>query len=166
MKTLFGTPFAEYLFPALIWLLALGFLLLAAGFSPMSREVPILVGWATLGLTTVDLFSRTRVRAAEALARWLNPGVRVADPKADKATSRPRLAMAVGGIVGFVAALVLAGVLCAVPVFLFVALFWGGKCRFATSVIIMALVTAFIWALFAGLLRLELYPGLLFGGDW
>jgi hypothetical protein len=166
MKTLFGAPLADYLFPALIWLLALGFLLLAFGFSPMSGEMPILVGWATLGLTTVDLFSRARVPAAQVLVRVLNPGVRTAAAREDKAASRPRLAMAVCGIVGFVAALVLAGVLYAVPVFLFVALYWGGKSRLATSVIIAALMTAFIWGLFAGLLRLELYPGLLFGGDW
>lgn len=163
MKTLFGAPIGEYLFPALIWLLALGFLLLAFSFSPLSREVPVLVGWLTLGLTTVDLFSRTRTPVAEALVRLLNPDVRAPE---GKAASRPRLAMAVGGIVGFVAALVLFGVLAAVPVFLFAALFWGGKRRLATSAIMVALVTAFIWGLFAGLLRLELFPGLLFGGDW
>ena len=163
MKTLLGAPLAEYLFPALIWLLTLGFLLLAFRFSPLSREVPVLVGWVTLGLTTVDLFSRTRIPAAQALVRLLNPGVRAAE---GKPPSPARIAMAIGGVVGFVAALVLFGVLYAVPVFLFAALRWGGRCRWATSTVIAALVTAFIWGLFAGLLRLELFPGLLFGGDW
>jgi hypothetical protein len=166
MKALFGAPPGDYLFPALIWLLALGFLVLAFGFSPMSREVPILVGWATLGLATVDLFSRTRLPAAQALVQLLNPGVRKPDGKTDKAVSRQRLAMAIAGVVGFVTALVLVGVLYAVPVFLFAALYWGGRCRLATSLILVVVMTALIWGLFAGLLRLELFPGLLFGGDW
>jgi hypothetical protein len=165
MRSLFGAPVAEYLFPALVWLLALAFLLLASSFSPMSREVPVLVSWLTLVLSSVDLFSRTRVPAAQAMARWLNPGVR---PK--EATGKPgstaRLLMAIGGVVGFVAALVLVGVLYAVPAFLFVALRWGGRCRLGVSVIIAVLVTGLIWGLFAGLLQLDLFPGLLFGGDW
>jgi hypothetical protein len=163
--SLFGTPVAEYLFPALVWLLALAFLLLASGFSPVSREVPILVSWLTLLLSSVDLFSRMRVPAAQTMARWLNPGVRPKEA-AGKPGSTARLLMAIGGVTGFVAALVLVGVLYAVPAFLFVALYWGGRCRLAVSVLIAVLVTGLIWSLFAGLLQLELFPGLLFGGDW
>ena len=163
--SLFGAPLAEYLFPALVWLLALAFLLLASGFSPMSREVPVLVSWLTLVLSSVDLFSRTRTSAAQALVRWLNPDIREKEATG-KPGSTARLLMAIGGVIGFVAALVLVGVLYAVPVFLFVALRWGGRCRLAVSAVAAILVTGLIWSLFAGLLQLDLFPGLLFGGDW
>jgi hypothetical protein len=166
MKTVFGAPVADYLFAALVWLLAAVFLLLSYGFSPVSREVPALIGWATLVLASLDLVSRLQLPAAQTLNRLLNPSLRVKEAAEGPPMSRPRIAIAIAGIIGLATGLVLFGVLYVVPAFLFVALYWGGKCRLVTSVLIAALVTAFIWGLFTGLLRLDLYPGLLLGGDW
>ena len=83
-----------------------------------------------------------------------------------KPTSAARLAIAIGAIIVLATGVVLLGVIYVVPVFLFVALYWGGKNRLVVSLVLAAVVTAFIWGLFTGLLRLELYPGLLLGGDW
>jgi hypothetical protein len=166
MKTVFGAPLAEYLFAASVWLVAAIFLLLSYSFSAVSREVPALICWATLVLTSLDLVSRLQLPAGQALNRLLNPGLRGKDATEAKPTSSSRLAIAIAAIIVLATGLVLFGVLYVVPVFLFVALYWGGKCRLVASALLAAVVTAFIWGLFTGLLRLELYPGLLLGGDW
>ena len=65
---------------------------------------------------------------------------------------------------GFVAGLVLIGILHAIPLFVFAAVRWRGKRSYVVSLAIAAATTLFIWLLFARLLRIELYAGLLGGG--
>lgn len=143
------------LFPGVVWLLALGFLIEAQSFSPAARAVPRLFGWTTLVLASIDVISRMRLRSPDTAA--VNTEARV--PPA-------RAAVAVGGIVLLVSGMTLVGILPTVPVFILIALRWGGGRSLATSLLVAVVLTGLLWGTFGRLLRLELYPGLLFGGDW
>jgi len=66
----------------------------------------------------------------------------------------------------FVAGLTLVGILPTVPVFILIALRWGGGRSVATSLLTAVLLTGLLWGTFGGLMRLDLYPGLFFGGEW
>jgi hypothetical protein len=156
----------DYLFPGLIWLLALGFVVQAYGFAPASGAVPIMIGWTTVALASIDLFSRMRFPAARAVARFLSPDVQSPSAEAVEPVSVARIATAIGGIVALAAGMVLVGILYTVPVFLFVALHWAGRRSLGTSLLLTVVVTGLLWGTFAGLLRLALYPGLLLGGNW
>jgi hypothetical protein len=145
----------QYLFPGLVWLLALGFLIEARTFSPASGAVPLLIGWTTLVLTSIDLFFRIRPRPAAA-----------DEADTEKKIPAARVTIAVGGIVLLVAGLTLVGILRTVPVFVFVALRWGGGRSLTTSLLVTLILTGLLWGTFGGLMRLDLYPGLFFGGDW
>jgi hypothetical protein len=156
----------DWVFPGLVFLLALGFLVKSHTLSSDTGEVPTLIGWMTLLVTSIDLFSRLQIPAGEALGRILNSNVRKrpAEEGRDR-TSNGRVVVAVTGIVALVAGLVLVGVLYTVPTFLFIALFWGGGRRLAASLLLAVAVTGLLWGIFTGLLRLELYPGLLLAGS-
>jgi hypothetical protein len=164
MSTL-GNARYDWVFPSLVFLSALGFLGKSYALSPGTGEVPTLIGWITLAITGIDLFSRLRIPAGEALGRILSSSLRKRPmEESDDGASNGRIVVAVTGIVALVAGLVLVGVLYTVPAFLFIALFWGGQRRLAASLLLAATVTGLLWGVFAGLLRLELYPGLLLGG--
>jgi threonine/homoserine/homoserine lactone efflux protein len=70
---------------------------------------------------------------------------------------------AVCGIVGFTLALVLVGLLPSVAVFMALALRYGSRQGWRTSLLTAAAVTLMVWLLFIALLRLVPFPGLLFG---
>ena len=72
--------------------------------------------------------------------------------------------MAIAWIAGFVAAFALIGAMLAIPIYVFAATRWRGGRPFAVCLLSAAVTIASIWFLFGWLLRLELYPGLLFGG--
>jgi len=144
-------------FPGIVWLLALGFLLEAHTFSPAAAAVPLLIGWTTLVLTSIDLFTRIREPS------------KVAD--ADVTDTEPpvpatRVVIAVSGAVLLVAGMTLVGILPTVPVFILIALRWGGGRSLTTSVVTALILTGLLWGTFGALMRLDLYPGLFFGGDW
>ena len=64
----------------------------------------------------------------------------------------------------FVAAFALIGGTYAIPIYVFAATRWRGGRPYLVCLISAACTLAGIWFLFGWLLRLELYPGLLFGG--
>jgi hypothetical protein len=72
--------------------------------------------------------------------------------------------MAIAWIAGFVAAFALIGAALAIPIYVFAATRWRGNRPYGVCLLSAALTLAAVWFLFARLLRLELYPGLLFGG--
>ena len=65
---------------------------------------------------------------------------------------------------GWRPALVLIGILYAVPLYVFSSLFVQGRRSLPLCIGVSAAATAMIYLLFAVVLRLELYPGILFGG--
>jgi len=162
---LLGTPAVDY-FPALATASAAAVYLTAAyGYSPDARAAPLLIGWTVVALAALDFVSRTRTMLGKVLTRWLNPVAsrpRAGDGHA--AYPATRQITAVVWIAGFVLAFALIGALCAIPLYIFAATRWRGGRPWLVCAISAACTLGSVWLLFSRLLRLELYPGLLFGG--
>jgi hypothetical protein len=161
MRRILGTPILEFL-PALGLLLFTAIYLgMAYQYRPAVRAFPIGVAWIMVVMLVLDLVSRSGTRAGAALARWLNP----ASSGPDEARPLARQLVAVGWLAGFATLMVLAGILIAVPIYIFSALRWssGGRSTLACAAG-AAGATLFVWVLFSVVLRIALYRGLLFGG--
>jgi hypothetical protein len=140
----FGTPLIDYA-PALAAAAAASlYLATAYGYSPDARAAPLLIGWSVIVLAALDAASRTQTAVGGILTRWLNP-------------------VGTGRREG-VAAFALIGALYAIPLYVFAATRWRGQRPWLACALSAAVTLAGVWLLFAKLLRLELYPGLLFGG--
>ena len=165
MARAFGTELSEYLPAAGAAAVAAVYLGAAYQYSPDARAAPLLIGWTVIVLAVLDIVSRTQTPVGRALSGFLNP-----------VTNRPRhlhgaepqpvakQIMAIAWIAGFVAAFALIGAMLAIPIYVFAATRWRGGRPFAVCLLSAAVTIASIWFLFGWLLRLELYPGLLFGG--
>jgi Tripartite tricarboxylate transporter TctB family len=165
MARAFGTELSEYLPAAGAAAVAAVYLGAAYQYSPEARAAPLLIGWSVIVLAALDIVSRTQSPIGRALSGFVNP-----------VTNRPRHGhgatpatvgrqiTAIVWIAGFVAAFALIGATLAIPVYVFAATRWRGGRPFAVCLLSAALTLAGIWFLFGWLLRLELYPGLLFGG--
>lgn len=164
MRRTFGTPVVDYL-PALGLLIVTAvYLAVAYGYSPVSRAVPVAVGWAVIVLVGLDLASRTQTRFGRSLTRWLNPAADPVQTATQPHYSASKQIAAILWIVGFTAALVLIGVLYAVPLYIFASMRLRGRRPYLACVAVCAGTTLFVWLMFSVVLRLELYPGILFGG--
>ena len=163
---LLGTPLVEYAPPAVLLLVSIGFLAMAYGFNADSAAMPLLIGWAMIVLTALDLVTRMRVPLGDALTRALNPSSLAASHEPPTPSRTLRQATAIGALVVFVAAMLLVGVLPCVPVFTLVALRFGAGKSWLFSVVGALGMLLLIWAVFAKLLGLDIFPGLLFDGDW
>jgi hypothetical protein len=160
VRRILGTPAGAYL-PALgLWLLTAIYLDMSYGYKPLVREFPAGVAWVMIILLTLDLASRTQTRLGRTLTRWLNPAADA--PQPDRAAARE--VSAILWIAGFTALLMLAGILCAVPLFIFATMRFRARRPYGTSLLAAAGATLVIWLLFEQLLRLSLYSGPLFGG--
>ncbi len=163
MKRILGTPIAAYLPAAALGLVTAALSRdLAYRYKPMARAFPAGVAWIMLALLALDLASRTGTRAGAALMRWLNPAAPRDDARTRDATRRQ--VSAILWLVGFVALMVLAGILVAVPIYLFAALRWRAHKSYGACVLGAAGATLFVWLLFSVVLRIALYPGMVFGG--
>jgi Tripartite tricarboxylate transporter TctB family len=163
MRRILGTPITEYV-PAFVLLILTAFYLRTAyQYAPESRIMPVLVAWCMLTLLAIDLASRTKTLIGENLTRWLNPSSDRGGHGA--AYSVDRQFIAVLWLASLAALLVLIGVLSAVPLYLFAAIYWRGRRSLLTSLAVVGGMTLVVWLLFTGLLHLQLYSGLLFGGS-
>jgi hypothetical protein len=162
-----GASWAAYAAPVVLLALAAGFIAAAEQYGAASRTVPQLIGGATMLFCALDIISRSDTLWGRRIAAWLNPaGLTDAGPVAKR--HRPQLrrqGAAVGGIAGFTLALVLVGLLPSVAAFVALALRYGAGQGWRNSLLTAAAVTLMVWLLFAVLLRLVPFPGLLFGGD-
>jgi Tripartite tricarboxylate transporter TctB family len=136
----------------------LAYLTLDYTYGPALRTVPALVGWIMVILLLLDLASQTQT----ALGRALRSQLSAAPPQVSYPLARQTAAIL--WVAGFAAALVLIGVLLAVPLFVFAFMRWRGRRPVWASLLGSGGVALFVWLLFVLLLRLELYPGLVFGG--
>ncbi len=160
MKRVLGTPIVEYV-PALVMVaITVGYLAMAYTYSVQARLFPVPVGWLMLLLLTLDLVSRTKTPTGETLTRLLNPAAQAEGEEERFPILRQLSAML--WVAFFTAALVLIGVMYAVPLYVFGSMRFHGKKSYLTSLIAAVCVTAFTWVLFAFALQVELYPGVLF----
>jgi hypothetical protein len=165
MARAFGTELSEYLPAAGAAAVAAVYLGAAYQYSPEARAAPLLIGWSVIVLAALDIVSRTQTSIGRALSAFLNPVTNRPRP-GHGAAPQPagKQVMAIVWIAGFVAAFALIGAALAIPLYVFAATRWRGGRPFAVCLLSAAVTLAGIWFLFAWLLRLELYPGLLFGG--
>ena len=164
MRRAFGTPIVDYMPALVLWLLTAAYLITAYGYDAESRVMPALVAWAMLLLLLLDLISRTQTRFGQALTRWPNPGAaQVKGASTDPNMTRKQFA-AVLWLAGFATALLLIGVLYAVPVYVFASLRLRGRRSYLVCLTAGAGMALLVWLLFAMLLQLNLYPGLLLQG--
>lgn len=164
MKRLFGTPVTDYM-PALGLLVVTAiYLATAYQYSPDARAVPAGVAWVMLALVALDLASRTRTKIGTALMHWLNPAGDANKQDAVKRYPVLKQLVAVAWVGGFAAAMLLIGILYAVPLYVFSSLLIQGRRPLPVCIGFAAIATLMIWLLFAAVLRLDLYPGILFGG--
>jgi hypothetical protein len=166
MARAFSTELSEYLPAVGAAAVAAVYLGAAYQYAPDARAAPLLIGWSVIVLAALDIVSRTQTAVGRALSGFVNP-----------VTTRPRHGhgmapqpagkqiMAIAWIAGFVAAFALFGAALAIPIYVFAATRWRGGRPFVVCLLSAAVTLAGIWFLFAWLLRLELYPGLLFGGS-
>jgi hypothetical protein len=166
MARAFGTELSDYLPAAAAAAIAAVYLGAAYQYSPEARATPLLIGWTVVALAGLDIASRTQTRVGRTLAGWLNPvttrlrhGAGPADYPIGKQI------MAIVWIAGFLAGFALIGATYAIPLYVFAATRWRGGRPYVVCLISAACTLAGIWFLFGWLLRLELYPGLLFGGS-
>lgn len=162
MKRLLGASLGEYL-PALgLVVITSIYLALAYGYPEKARIFPAKVAWVMLGLLTLDLLSRTETRLGLAVRRALNPAAQ--EHRAAHVASAWRQASAILWLAGFVTAILLIGILTAVPLYVFAAIRFRGGRGYGIAIAAAAGATLFIYLLFGAVLRLNLYPGILFGG--
>jgi hypothetical protein len=160
VKRVLGTPVVEYV-PALALIaVSIGYLAVAYTYSEQARLFPVPVGWLMLALLTLDLVSRTKTPPGFTLTRWLNPAAEAEGPEGRFPVMRQFSAIVWVGI--FTIALVLIGIMYAVPLYVFGSMRFHGRKSYLTSLVAAACVTAFTWLLFAFALQVELYPGALF----
>ncbi len=160
MKRFFGTPLRDYL-PALgLFAVTLLYLYLSAAYPARAREFPAMVAWVMLALIALDLLSRTQTRAGLAIKRALNPASDLVPRASEHTQPTWRQVTSVLWIAGFTTAMVLIGILGAVPLYVFSALRFRGERPLLICLIAAAGATAFIYLLFGMVLRLNLYPGI------
>jgi hypothetical protein len=165
MARVLGTEISEYLPAAAAAGVAAIYLGAAYQYSPDARATPLLIGWTVIALAALDIASRTQTPLGQTLAQWLNPVTnRVRHGAAHASYPIGRQIMAIVWIAGFVAAFALIGATYAIPLYVFAATRWRGGRPYWVCLVSAAGTLAGIWFLFGWLLRLELYPGLLFGG--
>jgi Tripartite tricarboxylate transporter TctB family len=164
VKRFLGTRITDYM-PALGLLgITAAYLATAYNYNADARAVPAGVAWVMLVLVVLDLLSRTQTRIGIALMHWLNPAGDAANQKDVKRYPVLKQIAAVAWIAAFAAALVLIGIIYAVPLYVFSSLFFQGRRPLPLCIGVSVAATAMIYVLFAVVLRLELYPGILFGG--
>jgi hypothetical protein len=162
MKIL-GSPATHYIPAAIVWLFAAGFLVMTYPLPEAARSTPLLVGWVTLGLATIDLLSRTGGAFGEGLMRAVNPaGLK----ERQDTTPHDRRALISGlCLIGaLVVSFIFLGVLPTTALIVFGALMSAYRTQIVMNAVIAAGATLGVWLLFSALLRLQLYPGLAFGG--
>jgi len=165
MKLIFGAPVLDYLPAATLLAETAGYLALAHTYAPDSRLVPAGVAWTMLGLVGLDLAARSRTRVGDLVNRWLNAAAlsRGAAPEDAVPPIRRQIAAA-AWVAGFTIGLALIGILAAVPLYVFASLRLRGRRPYGVCLAISAGTASAIWLLFAVVLRIDLYPGLLATG--
>ena len=166
--TILGQRWTHYLPPAVVLVITTGFLIMTYHLPPAARAMPLLVGWAALAFSIIDLVSRNGNNFGKVLMRALNPaGLTTAlEEQAEASAGRGALLTGIGLVLLLVVAFILVGVLVAAPVMIFTALMIAYRRQLVSNLVIAAVATGVIWILFSVLLRLQLYPGVLFGGTF
>ena len=148
----------DQLFPAVLLIFAALYLALDLTYKPNLRAAPGMVATIIILLLVIDVLSRLDTPLGRALRARLNP------PAEHAFHPAARELEAMLWVASFAAALMVLGILFGVPVFVFAFMRLRGRRPIWAALAGSAAMMLFIWLLFAQLLRLELYPGLIVGG--
>ena len=147
--------------------LAIGviFLLWSQIYPERMSAMPTLVGGITIVLALIDIAAQFDTALGRILRRvaGLELGSLATISERDDEPSWRRIAIAMLWVVGYVAAIYVAGFLAATPVYIFLYMFLHGRKPARASALSAVLTTIVIWFTFEYLFRYPLYPGLLFG---
>ena len=133
--------------------LAIGVLNNSYTFAHTSGLYPRMVGWIFVGLTAIEVLAQLR----RVHARQQGAG------GASGKTQTVAEVKAFAWLGSLLLSLYLLGFLISTPLYVFAYIRFSGRRRTATSVLIAAGVTAFVYLLFVRLLAYKLYAGVLLG---
>ncbi len=151
----------DRLTPAVLALLAVAFTAQALHFKPVSALVPILIGITVLILSLIELATQFDGAAGRLLNRMFTPDKNIHAP----AEMDPRRQLiAVGGLVGLVACMLVLGILPACAIFVALAMRFGADLSWRASVLSGLAMALVVWLVFGALLALDIPMGLLFDG--
>lgn len=139
---------------------AVGYAIWAQDYGSVPRLMPTLVGGATAILAVLDLLSRLDNQLGAALRLTLG-----ADFRNREMTHDPKLsheAAMIGWMAGCIMAMLIIGILPAVPIFIALYMRYWGEQPWLQSAISALIVLAFVVAVFELLLDYQLYRGVLF----
>jgi hypothetical protein len=162
VKRFLGTPVIAYLPAAALLVVAVIYLVTAYSYTAQARAFPMSVAWATIVLVALDFVSRTHTAIGEKLTRWFNPAAAPGQAETRPHQLSGKQIAAVLWMAGFVILIVGIGFLYAVPIYVFASMRFRGGRPLWLCLLVSAAITLFIWLLFTQVLKLELYPGLLF----
>jgi hypothetical protein len=162
VKRFLGTPLIDYLPAFALLVIAIAYLATGYSYTPQARAFPVSVAWATIVLVALDITSRTHTALGETLTRLFNPAASAGHDEKRPAYPAWKQISAVLWATGFVVLILLIGFLYAIPIYVFASTYFRGRKRLLLCLLVSAGVTLFIWLLFTQVLKLELYPGVLF----
>lgn len=149
--------------PVAVLVFSAAFLALTFQLPVAARSAPLMVAWVTLLLAVIDIGTRLDNPLGQFLMRMLNPAGLLEGERAPSARDVRHALHAMGLMAVLVVALLLLGVLLASALFIAGAYLLGGASRWL-AVIVAVVFTSVLGLVFAVLLQLSLFPGLLFGG--
>ncbi|TAK47221.1 MAG: hypothetical protein EPO23_12315 [Xanthobacteraceae bacterium] len=151
----------DYVAPLVALALALTFLALSYQLGETSRGMPLLFIYSNLAFVLLDILVRTDCVLGRVLKPLVSPGgkpMRIfgAGHKVGRECG------AIAWILSFSAAILLLGMLIAIPMFASLYMLLWARFRPTKALLGAAAISAGIWLLFEGVLRVELYRGMLF----
>jgi hypothetical protein len=149
----------RYLPTVVAWIGTAMYLAVAYTYKPAPRAMPLLIGWAVWVLLSLDLAAMTPTMIGRNLTSWLNPA-RDQDDRAVYPAARQLAAL--GSIAALTTGLILIGILPAVALYVFGVMRFFGRRPYRVAALTTAAVTLFVWLMLAQVLRIDLYPGLIF----
>jgi hypothetical protein len=150
--------------------LAIGvvFLLWSQIYPDRMSAMPKLVGWITIVLALIDIAAHFDTAPSRVLRQIAGLELGGANDSANKEqTEEPswqKIGIAMLWVVGYTAAIYVAGLLATTPVYIFLYMFLHGGKPLRLSAMTAVIATIVIWFTFEYLFHYPLYPGLLFGG--
>lgn len=144
--------------PALvIAAISAGFIVWSFQYSPLSRFVPLIVGFAMFVLALLDLASRTDTRLGHfvrtaAGADFANPEMKHTPPVSSELTQAGWMALCVAGMLTI-------GILPTVPLYVLSSMRFNGRRPWKEAIIAAAAAGLFTFVVFEVFLSYELYRG-------
>jgi hypothetical protein len=140
-----------------IAVIAAGFIVWSYQYSPQSRFVPLIVGYAMLALGLLDLASRTQTRLGQSVraatgADFANPELKHTPPVGRELTQA-------GWVIGCVVSMILIGILPTVPLYVLASMRLNGRRPWKEAIIAATVAGLFVFVIFEVFLSYTLYRG-------